>query len=230
MASPVSLSLRRLGLSALAVGLIALSVTGCVRLLEPRTSDATYYLLHDPQSWSFPSTDTTGLAVGLRRTRMASYLTDTRLVVRRGPHQIHFSEFHRWAEELNRGISRTVALALMDRPDVRLAETVPWPKGSRFDYIVQLHVLNFEGVGPPPDPKAKENAPAPEGHSQMVVRWTILEPESETVLARGLTRHEHDGWRVTNYGALASHLGEGLQKLANDLGDRLQTLDSPEAP
>lgn len=217
--------LRRLGLCAVAVGLIALSITGCVRLLEPRASDATYYLLSEPQSWETQSSDTTGLAVGLRQPRLASYLTATRIVTRRGPHQIRFSEFHRWGEDLNRGINRTLAQALASQDGIRSVETVPWPKGATFDYIVHLHVHSFEGIGPPPNPEADEDDPPPEGYSRMAVDWTILDAEDETMLARGVTRHQEEGWHVGDYEALASNLGTALTVLSDEIGARLKTLD-----
>jgi len=219
--------LRWFGLGAVAVGLLALSTTGCVRLLEPRTSDATYYLLHPPQQSDASPSDTTGLAVGLRQPRLASYLDATRIVTRRGPHQIQFSEFHRWGENLNQGIGRTVAHALTAQDGIQSVEVVPWPKGATFDYVVQLHVLSFEGVGPPPDPDADEEAPPPEGHSRMAVEWKILDAEDDLVLARGQTRHENEGWRVDDYEALASHLGDGLTALADEVGARVKALDRP---
>ncbi|MFB6273184.1 MAG: membrane integrity-associated transporter subunit PqiC [Salinibacter sp.] len=220
----VSARLRSFGLGLLAVILFALSVTGCVRLLEPRQSDATYYLLTPPKNEFSSPTDATGLAVGLRQPRMASYLTATRIVTRRGPHTIRFSEFHRWAEDLSRGINRTVALALAERSGIQRVETVPWSKGATFDYVVQLQVLAFEGRAPPADPKADENAPAPKGHSQMTVQWTILRPEADTVLARGHTQEQMKGWRVGDYAALASRLERSLDSLATDVGARLDVL------
>jgi len=219
--------LSRLGPWAVALALLVLSVAGCVRLLEPRTSDATYYLLDRAEETSPGSADTTGLSVGLRQPRLAPYLDAARIVTRRGPHQINFSEFHRWGENLDRGISRTVARGLEARSDIHAVETVPWPKGAAFDYIVELEVLRFEGVGPPPDPTADDDAPPPEGHSQMTVQWTIRPPEDDTVLVHKHTHHRTEGWRVDDYEALVANLGRGLNVLVDEVGTQLQILDRP---
>jgi uncharacterized lipoprotein YmbA len=219
--------LRQVGPWAVALGLLALSVAGCVRLLEPRASDATYYLLDRAQQTGASTPDTARLTVGLREPRLASYLDPTRIVTRRGSHQINFAEFHRWGEDLDRGINRTVAQNLETRSGIRSVEAVPWPEGSTFDYVVELHVLRFEGVGPPPDPEADDDAPAPDGHSQMAVQWAIRHPKADTILARGQTRHRTDDWRVNNYEALVEHLGRGLDVLVDDVGTRLHTLDRP---
>lgn len=224
--SSVSFRPRPLGLCALAAGLIAVSIVGCVQLLDPQRSDATYYLL-DRSAQSASSTDTTGLKVGLRQPRLASYLDSRRMVTRRGPTRIQFAEFHRWGEDLNQSIGRTVALALGDQPGIQSAELVPWPKGVTFDYLVQLHVLSFEGVGPAPRPEAEEDASASEGHSRMVVQWTILSSRDDTILAREFTRHRETGWPVDDYQALASNLSTSLDVLADEIGTRLKTLDRP---
>ncbi|MEF8816654.1 MAG: PqiC family protein [Salinibacter sp.] len=229
--SSASLFLRRLGLGVLAVGLVGLAVAGCVRLLEPRTSDATYHLLDGASSSDTTSADpapadTTGLRIGLRTPRLASYLDETRIVTRRGPNTIEFSEFHRWGEDLDQGIGRTVARALEARPGVQSVETVPWPRGATFDHLLQLQVFRFEGAGPrPPGPDADDDAPPPEGNTQMRVRWTVLDPTDETIQARDQTAHRTADWPVTDYGALTSRLGTSLQVLADSIGARLDALN-----
>lgn len=218
---------RPVGLWAIVLALLALSVAGCVSLLEPRTSDATYYLLDRAEQASPGSADTTGLSVGLRQPRLAPYLDPARIVIRRGPHRITFSEFHRWGEDLDRGISRTVARGLEARSDIHAVDAVPWPKSAVYDYIVELEVLRFEGVGPPPDPTADKDAPPPKGHSQMTVQWTIRPPEDDTVLVRKHTHHRTEGWRVDDYEALVGNLGRGLNVLVDEVGTQLHTLDRP---
>ena len=230
VSSPLLL-LRRLGLCALSVGLIGLALTGCVRLLEPRTSDATYHLLDgasapDTTSAAPAPPDTTGLRIGLRTPRLASYLDETRIVTRHDANTIEFSEFHRWGEDLDQGIGRTVARALEAGPGVQSVETVPWPRDTTFDYLLQLQVFRFEGVGPrPPGPDADDDAPLPEGHVQMRVRWTVLDPTDETIQARDRTEHRTADWPVTDYRALTSHLGTSLHVLADSIGARLDALD-----
>jgi len=215
----------RLGVGLLVTGLMGLSVAGCVQLLEPRTADVTYYVLDDSPDGQSP-TDPTGLNVGLRKPRLASYLDASRIVTRRGDHELHFSESHRWGEQLERSINRAVALHLEARPGIRFVEVVPWSKGTDFDAVVQLHVRRFEGAGPPPpDPDADDDVPVPEGRSQMTVQWTLFGPDGETRRAEGTTNHEQDGWTVTDYEGLVSRLESSLKILSADIGTRLEALD-----
>jgi hypothetical protein len=211
-----------------AVVLVGVLLVGCVRLLEPsRPSTISYYLLDGEASTDTTTADTTGLTVGLRRPRLASYLDAARMVAREGPNSVRFVEEHRWGEDLDRALNRVVALNLERQPGIQSAEAVPWPEGFSSDYVVQLRVLRFEGVGPPPpDPDADEDAPVPEGHSEMVVGWTIFGADGETVRARGTTRHREEGWPITNYADLAAKLDTSLVVLADDLGGRLRALAS----
>ncbi len=215
----------RIGRSLVAAGLLSLVLVGCVRLLEPRPGqNITYYLLDSEVEGDTALVDTTGVTVGLRRARLASYLDASRIVTRRGPNAIQFSEFHRWGEDLDQAINRVAALNLEQEEGVRTVEVVPWPEGARFDYVVQLHVLRFEGVGPAPDSEADDGPSSLEGHAQMVVRWTIFGGDREQILAQGITRHRKDGWRVTNYADLAAKLDTSLAVLARDIGPRLRSL------
>jgi len=221
----------RIARCLVAVGLLSVVLAGCFRLLEPRPGqNITYYLLDstlsaDTTLVDTASTNTKGLEVGLRRPRLAAYLDASRIVTRRGSNAIQFSDFHRWGEDLDQAINRVVALNLERASGIQSVEIVPWQAGARFDYVVQLNVLRFEGVGPPPDP-AEDEASPPTGHTQMVVRWTIFGPEGDEALTQGVTHHRDKGWTVTNYAALADNLGASLSILAQNVGHRLQTLAS----
>lgn len=222
---PCSPPLPSLGRRLAIFGLVSLLIVGCVRLLEPRSSNITYYMLDSDAAADTAVTDTTGLTLGLRRVELASYLDDTRIVTRHGSNTVQFSDRRRWGEDLHRALNRVVALNLEATDHVQSVNAVPWPKNTAFDYVVQLRVLRFEGIGPrPPGPDADDDVPIPRGHSQMVVRWTIVDPDGETTRAKGLTRHREDNWPVTDFADLAAKLDTSLVVLSNDLGDRLRTL------
>jgi hypothetical protein len=218
---------RRLVLGVVALGLFGLAA-GCVRILEPRQSNIRYYSLEGRLSPdSLAPADTSGLTLGLRKVRLADYLDTPTIVTRRGPHEIHFAEFHRWSESLDRAINRAVAARLEGADAVQSAEIVPWVEGATFDYILQLRVLRFEGNGPPPPgPEADDDAPTPTGHAHMAVRWEVVDPATDSVLARGFTQARRDGWPVDDYADLASRLDASLAVLADDIASRLETLTS----
>ena len=219
--------MRRTGLLFAFAGVLALVVTSCVRLPSPRPANTQYYLLEHSSS---PDTAaaTADLRVGLRKPHLADYLDTRSLVTRHGPNEIQFADLHRWGEDLGPAINRVVGLNLEAQPGIQSVDVAPWPQGAEFDYVVQLRVLRFEGVGPrPPGPDADDDVPIPEGHSQLTVGWTVFGPRGDSVRARGRTEHQIDGWPVTDYADLASKLDRSLTVLAEDIRTRFSSLARP---
>jgi uncharacterized protein len=169
------------------------------------------------------------LAVGVRRLQVAPYLLPTGLVVRRGADEVTYSEFHRWGEPLGDGIGRAVAGYLTAGGAVGRAEVAPWAIRAHHDYLVQLHVLRFEGVTSVTPPGAEPAAGAI-GEAQVVVTWELLRPADGAVVARGRTEHREPGWRVGDYPQLAALLDRGVQALAAGLSARLAGLPRTSAP
>ncbi|MEX2467266.1 MAG: PqiC family protein, partial [Gemmatimonadota bacterium] len=122
--------------------------------------------------------DSADLAIALRRPQIASYLDVPFIVVRRGPNQIGLSELHRWGEHLGEGINRAVAGHLFEQGTFRAVDVAPWAPRERHDYLIQLHVLRFEGQLP-------EEEATLEGGGHVVATWEIIRPEDGRVLTRG---------------------------------------------
>lgn len=199
--------------------------SGCVSLLEPRQSNIQYYVLGSPEAMTSIEApgDTAGLSVGLRRVQIADYLDAPALVTRRGSHTIRFADFHRWGEDLARAINRTLAARLVAQTGVGQATVVPFTTRDRHDYLVQLNVLRFEGAGPPPlGPDEEPPDAAPVGGAHMTIAWEVIDPETESVLTRGITRHQEDDWTVNDYADLVAKLDASITVLAQDLAARLQ--------
>ena len=163
------------------------------------------------------SADSARVTVGVRQLQLAPYLTTPFVVVRRGSHQITFSEFHRWGEDLGGGINRAVAGYLAARSPFPRLDVAPWPLGTQHDYLIQLHVVRFEGVAPE-DPLARE------GEVHLAAIWEIIGQRDGALLARGTTDYRKDGWRVGDYAGLVALLDAGLEALANDLATGLEKL------
>jgi uncharacterized lipoprotein YmbA len=151
-----------------------------------------------------------GVAVGVRRLDLASYIATPAIVVRRGEREIMTSDYHRWAEDPASGISRALAGHLAAAGAFRAVDVAPWPVRSRYDYLVQLRVTRFEGVVPA-DPGAVRGA------AHVRAAWEIIRQHDETVLARGESEHREDGWSVGDFADLVALLDRGLVMVTRDL-------------
>lgn len=167
------------------------------------------------------STPARGLAVGLRRLELASYLSVPAVMVRRGANQLDASEFHRWGGDLDEGINRAVAGYLASAPPVRAVDVAPWPTRVRHDFVVQLHVSRFEGVA---------DSAATEGRVHMLAGWDIIRPLDGRVLMRGSTDDRGGTWRVGDYAGLVSGLDAALSRMARDISACLSRFPNDSTP
>ena len=209
-------TLRRVAPAIAAAALLAL--TGCFSLgrTEPPTR---HYVLGGgevQQSGALPEA-LSGLAIGVRRIRLASYLDPPFLAVREHGHEITFSEFERWGEPLGAGINRATIEHLGRRGAFRAIDVAPWPARESYDYVIQLHVERFEGVAP-------EEGPSAGGSVHMLISWELLRQTEGGVLARGTTEYRDPRWEVGDYDALVRSLDAGLIVLATDLASALEQL------
>lgn len=198
--------------------LILFGLPGCFSLGRETPVEQHYVLGGSRlQETGAPAERLAGLAVGLRPLQLAEYLETPLIVVRQGSHQIRFSEFHRWGGDLGAGVNRAVAGYLVSRAPFRGVDVVPWPPRTQHDYLIQLHLLRFEGLAP-------EDPAASEGEAHLLATWEIIGQQDGEVLARGTTDYRARGWTVGDYDGLVTLLDAGLRELSGDLVAGLEEL------
>ena len=186
-----------------------LALTGCFSLGRDEPSQQHFVLGGNRLQASAPQAERlAGLTIGLRQVNLAEYLDTPLIVVRHAPHQIRFSEFNRWGENLDGGFNRAVALYLADRAPFEGVDVVPWAPRTQHDYLIQIHLLRFEGV-------VIEDGL--EGEAYMLANWEIIRQPDGAVLSRGTTDYRQDGWTVGDYGDLVTRLDAGVGELSDDL-------------
>lgn len=204
---------RRIALSGLLV------LTGCS--LNRGAPPEQHYVLGGGrfQESAAAARDLGGIAVGVRRLQLAPYLESSSVVVRQGDRaqELSLSEFHRWSEPLGEGINRAVAGYLTSGARFRVVDVAPWPARAEHDYLIELHVLRFEGVAP-------EDPAATEGEGHVLATWAIVRPDDGEVLARGTTGYRMGGWRIGDYAGLVALLDAGVYALSADLMSSLESL------
>lgn len=212
---------------------VAVLAASCVNL-EPRETNIQYYVLGGPPeappdaptASEAPADADAGVSVGLRRPRVADYLDTPDLVTRFGTHEVQFSEFHRWGEDLDAALNRTVAERLAVRPGIGAVDVAPWSPSTRHDVVVQLTVLRFEGAAP----RRRDEDERLTGAAHLVVAWEIFAPSDDgpsggTALARGTTNHREPDWRVGNHPQLVERLDAAVDVLVDALATRVRTVD-----
>lgn len=213
----------RYGTRMAAMACLVVGSAACMSLARTEPTQRHYVLGAgaSPPGAAAP-TESFDLAIGVRRLKLASYLDAPFLVVRRGPNEVDFAEFHRWGESLEAGINRVVAGALVGR-GFREVAVAPWPAQARYDYVIQLDVVRFEG-------RALGGPDSMEGGALLLATWEVVHQPDGAVVAEGTTDFLRRGWRVGDYPGLVTLLDEGLGVLAGDLAAALAGLPLATEP
>ncbi len=188
--------------------------SACFHLSRGAAVPQQYVLGAGPVPATTQSPPVQGVTVGLRRPQLERYLDTPLLVIRKGPREITFSEFHRWAEPLASGINSAVARYMAGQAPIRAVAAAPWSANERYDYLIQLHVLRFEG----------EQADIPlvsSGEVHLLAAWEIISQDDGAVLARGTTDYRKGGWRAGDHEGLVAQLDDGLIALSKALVARI---------
>ena len=201
---------------------VLLGLSGCVNL-KPVESTARFYVLgareHTDLSTPAAATNTADnkLSIGIRRIRLAAYLDTPYIVVRRGPNEVSFSENHRWGEDLQKAISRTIELHLGQHDATQRVDVAPWPINTRHDYLLQIHVLQFEGYIDAPVVDGEEFLKTIQGQEvrvHLVANWQIVDPGTNDVLHQDQTDVMLGGWDTNVYSNVVTGLDQTLEEMA----------------
>jgi len=119
---------------------LCLALSGCLNL-DPQADPTRFYLL-SASNEAGVSQDEEGLSIGFKRVDVPSYLKNRKIVVRLDSDEIRYSEIHRWGEDLETGISRTLATNLTAKNGVQQVSVVPWQDNSVHDVEIKVKIFS----------------------------------------------------------------------------------------
>jgi uncharacterized lipoprotein YmbA len=181
----------------LVAGLLALTA-GCVSV-GPTADTTRFYTLQGPLPARQDKQQ--GLRVGLRTVRVPGHLHSKRMAVRKGKNELVYSDAHRWAEDLDTMVQRSLKVNLLRGPSIQTVTSEPWRQRGEFDILVDVTILCFEG-----------NA---QGKVHLDADWVIRKPEGKQ-LKRGAV-NTSGTWMPGDYGSLANTMGRLIRILAGDI-------------
>ena len=201
-------------------------IQGCVNL-KPVESTSRFYVLGAREHIEAPAQapNQAGMSIGLRKLRMAAYLDTPYIVLRHGGNEVSFSENHRWGEDLEQAINRAVQTHLSTHDSIQRVDAAPWAMNTRHDYLLQIHILQFEGQTDAP-PSA-DSPRIPEGQNvqvHLVANWQIINPMTNDMIYQEKTDVLLGGWSTEIYPNLVSGLDDTLKTMAEDIARALEKL------
>lgn len=143
-----------------------------------RTEPARFYLLRPLAASDFEQprkevgvSEDWAATLGVEPVELAAYLNRPEIATRRGPYQVRFAEFDRWAEPLDENIAQVLADNLSRLLHSRSVQVLHRAAGIDLDYRLSVYLLRFD------------NEPG-EG-ALLQARWTLWDDdESEPLITR----------------------------------------------
>ena len=158
-------------------------------------------------SQSRKSATTDPLAVGIGVIRLPQYLERPQIVTRDGSHEMRLDEYHQWAGNLRKNVSRTLSKnlsILLNTPRVFMAPNIPAGVHVRLD----MEVLKFERDA--------------DQHMRLVARWNLSSGVSRTPFMTRLSSLQ--GERVpseTGYENTVASMSRLLGELSKEIATEI---------
>ncbi len=167
------------------------------------------YLLASPagQMSDTDGPDADAVSVALRLPELPEFLQSRRIALRKGAHEIVYSDLHQWAQPLGTSVNDVLVRALASSPKVSSVHRAPWSDRVRPDCVVRLRLAEFEG--------------ALDGSVNVRADWSVYESEKDLLLSEGNHTCRGLKWTPGDFNTLADSLAKGLDEVAEALARSL---------
>jgi uncharacterized lipoprotein YmbA len=200
-------------LPILLLALVAcVTLTGCFGFLKPAKVTARHFVLTPLPAAQPPGVAPGALPVGVGQVKLAAYLFNSSLAVRKGTNEIDYLPTVLWAERLDTGFQRVLA--------ANLAIVLPTDR-------IRLSAWRSEDVAAEVYVTIQQFDVDATGRGVLVAWWRILSPGGEKTLKAGETRLTHQGPSpdTSPSGAIAT-LSELVADFSRQLAQAIQEATS----
>ena len=165
-----------------------------------------YYLLTGPVAANTNSSNITTL-IGIGPVEVADYLNRLHIIYQTDSNSVIVAENDYWAEPLDKGIARVIALNLTQHNGARSFVTFPWRSDSIPHYSLRLNIESLSRTA---------------SEASLEVTWELFDNTARTSVTR---RHfTHSTSAQSNPKALAQAYSKLLAELANEIDSQLNQL------
>lgn len=181
-------------------------ILGCIFLTACQQSPRkNYYLLSGPTQQTEVTSAITQ-AIGIGPIELPGYLQRPQMVRHQGDNALNMADNHFWAEPLDKGIVRVLALHLTLRDNSRMMLPFPWRGDSKPNLSLRLHIHELKLI---------------DGHASMNATWKLFDNTHKNTL---LQQHFIRSVKAKdNANGMASAYSELFAQLANEMDKALNS-------
>lgn len=114
-----------------------------------------------------------GPSIGIGPVSVPEYLNTRQIVMNRNAHKLELAEFDRWAEPLDEGVSRVVAVNLAVMMNTADVQIFPWRRDAVPEYAARVTVVQFAAQG---------------NEALLVTEWAVTRPGEGVAVDRGISQ------------------------------------------
>ena len=188
-------------------------MSGGCNALKPQEDPTRFFILREVIPSRSLGVEKT-LSVGIGRIRIPDYLQSSKIVVRKGEHELTYSDIHRWGEDLEGAIGRSLEGQIGEfLPD---GEIMGFPRMERRepDHLVAVEILRFEGD-------------RWRNYAWVKAKWKIAANDKEVPVKYGRTEFRQS-WDGKDFSALVGSLNQGVVVMAQEISAALLEMRSGE--
>jgi uncharacterized protein len=186
--------------------LFLLFICGCA------SKPPNYYVLHSLQSEApgvKMATSENDLTIGVGPIKIAEYLDRPQMATRSTPDSLQFAEFDKWAEPLEKNLTRVLAENLSILLSTDRVVVFPWAGSMHPLYQVTVDVAQLEY--------------APDGKAVLVAGWNVLGNNGKKLLAIKRSRFVVPV-ESTGFAAIASAQSRAVGDMSREIASCIESL------
>ncbi|MEE8574213.1 MAG: PqiC family protein [Thermodesulfobacteriota bacterium] len=177
------------------------------------TSPSRFYIL-ESMAANGVSKSMNGLRVGIGPLSLPYYLDRPQIVSRSAGNEIHFAEFDRWAEPLDKNLYMVLTDNLSTLLKTNHVYAFPWKRSDKIMYHVGIQVLKFELNN--------------KGDVTISMRWTLY-GEKDKVLVKRKSSYKEQA-KTSDFKASVAAFNRALDRFSRDLSKEIKRLPIVKSP
>jgi uncharacterized protein len=193
-------------------GIAAIYLLSLLFICGCASKSPNYYVLNSLQSGA-PSAEKAraqnDLTIGVGPVKIPAYLDRPEITTRSAPDSLQFAEFDKWAEPLEKNLTRVIAENLATLLSTDRIGVFPWLNSAQVQYQVTVDITQLERM--------------PDGKVILAARWNILGDQGENMLVIESSRFSIP-IESAGYEAIASAESRAVEALSREIAAAVKSL------
>jgi hypothetical protein len=193
-------------------GIAAIYLLSLLFICGCASKSPNYYVLNSLQSGAPSAAKAKAendLTIGVGPVKIPAYLDRPEMATRSAPDSLQFAEFDKWAEPLEKNLTRVIAENLATLLSTDRVGVFPWLNSAQVQYQVTVDITQLERM--------------PDGKVILAARWNILGDHGENMLVIESSRFSIP-IESAGYEAIASAESRAVEALSREIAAAVRSL------